>query len=151
MIEVCAFLAWCSTPQETFTKCCLWMFVTFKTPGCPFSLALLLQGWRPHIHSLCKRRRGYRQALLSQGFSPGKWGRCRLPFTLPPLGLTRNDTSMQNRVACCLPVLFMLLREGKGAQRPSWRESCESPGPSFWGKTRAHKNPDPEGLPSSHA
>ena len=48
----------------------------------------------------------------------GKGGRWRLVFTLPPLGLTRNDSSMQSRVACGLPVVFVLLHEGRGAQRP---------------------------------
>lgn len=118
------------------------MFVTFKPPSALLSSSGDVSGQfdGPRIHSACKRKRGYRQDLLSAGLlsGSGKWGRGRLVFTLPPLGLTRNDTSMQSPVACCPPVVFVLLHEGRGAQRPPWRESYESPGPSSWKKKHVH-------------
>lgn len=96
------------------------MFVTFKPPSALLSSSGDVSGQfdGPRIHSACKRKRGYRQDLLSAGLlsGSGKWGRCRLVFTLPPLGLTRNDTSMQSPVACCPPVVFVLLHEGRGGE-----------------------------------
>lgn len=73
------------------------------------------------VSTVCARGSEVTDRISFHGASlrSGKWGRCRLVVTLPPLGLTRNDTSMQNHVTCSL---FVLLHEGKGPQRSPGEE-----------------------------
>lgn len=130
---------------------CLWPLKPQAAPSALLSPSRDVSGRfdGPCIHSLCKRKRGYRQDLLSRGFSPvGKMGPLQAggyPATSRPYQKRHLHAEPRHMLSICA------FTRGEGTSEIPWRGSFESPGPSSWGKTRAHKNPDPEGPPCTHA